>query len=92
MKREVERERKIPAFSIGVGELEVLWGRMVALFDNAEEVYGSIAITLPSEKLEFRNIEEFKQYPNLKGRITDFSVWLSQSHSDRRVYIRSGFF
>lgn len=85
MKREVERERKIPAFSIGVGELEVLWGRMVALFDDPKKVYGSITITLPSEKLEFDDIEELKKYPNLKGRITKFSFYLSQSQSGRRV-------
>ncbi len=87
MKREVERERKIPAFSIGIGELEVLWGRAVALFEDTEKVYGLIDITLPTEKLEFKDIEELKQYSNLKGRITKFSLWLSQK--GRRVSIRS---
>jgi hypothetical protein len=88
MKREVERKRKIPAFSIGIGELEVLWGRAVALFDDTEKVHGRIEITLPTEKLLFKDIEELKQYSNLKGRITKFSLLLYQG--DRDVYIRSG--
>lgn len=91
MKREVERERKIPAFSIGIGELEVLWGRLTALFENHEKIYSSIDIQLPSETLEFSNIEELKQYSNLKGEIRKFSLTLSRS--GRRISIRSsGFF
>lgn len=87
MKREVERERKISAFSIEVGELEALWWRLVALFENPENVYGSIDIALPTEKLEFKDIEELKQYPGLKGKVTNFSLWLSKD--GRRVFIRS---
>lgn len=91
MKREVERERKIPAFSIGIAELEVLWGRLLALFENGVKIYSSIDVRLPRETLEFSDIEELKQYPNLKGKIRDFSLTLS--HKGRRISIRSsGFF
>lgn len=87
MKREVRRERALPAFSIGIGELEVLWGRLVAQFDSPENVYARIEITLPSESLEFNSIEELKQYSVLKGRITKFRLWFSQG--SRHVSIRS---
>jgi len=90
MKREVEREKKIPAFSINLGELEALWERLLALFNNTENVYGSIEIALSKEKLEFDNIEELKEYPDLKGKITDFSISLLKD--SRRVYLRSGSF
>lgn len=72
MKREVEREKKIPAFSIGVADLEVLWDRIISLFDKEEDVYGAIDINLPREKLEFKDVEELKQYSGFKGRITKF--------------------
>ncbi|PIX55662.1 MAG: hypothetical protein COZ50_01565 [Zetaproteobacteria bacterium CG_4_10_14_3_um_filter_54_28] len=87
MKREVERTRKIPAFSIEIGELEALWQRLVALFENSGDVYGSINIEFPKEKLEFKDVEELRQYPDLKGKVTNFSLWLSKD--GRRVSIRS---
>ena len=87
MKREVKRERALPAFAIGISELELLLGRLLALFDKPEDVYGSIEITLPSESLEFKNIEELKGYSELRGRITKFRVWLSQG--GRHVSIKS---
>ncbi len=66
MKREVSREKALPAFSIEIGDLELLWGRLLALFDKPEDVYGSIDITLPSESLEFNNIDELKEYSALR--------------------------
>ena len=89
MKREVERKKKLPAFSLGMGELEVLYGRLLELFDTPGKVYISISIKLPSENLQFKNIEELKQYAQLRGRITKFSLYLSQG--DRTVSIRSSF-
>lgn len=87
MKREVERERKLPAFSIDIGELETLLDRLVSLFDKDENIYSSIDIILPTEKLEFKNVEELKQYRGLKGSISKFSIWVS-SGAGRRVSIR----
>lgn len=80
MKREVHRERNIPAFSISVDDLEVLWMRIVALFNSRNTIHGLISIKLPSEKLEFNNIKELKQYPELKGSIRNFSLWLHQEN------------
>jgi hypothetical protein len=90
MNREVEREKRIPAFSIKISELEALWVRLSSLFDDTQKILGSINITLPKEKLEFVNIEELKNYSNLKGVVTNFSLSLSQS--GRRIYISSGSF
>ncbi|MDO8436874.1 MAG: hypothetical protein Q7S69_01735 [Nitrosomonadaceae bacterium] len=89
MKREVEREREIPAFSISIGELEVLWDRLTVLFENPEKIYGLINIRLPAETLEFKNIEELKQYSAIKGGITNFSLTLISGVSSRRISIRS---
>jgi hypothetical protein len=89
MKREVERKKKLPAFSFGIGELEILWGRLLALFDSSETVHCNIEIKLPSENLKFESIEELKRYTQLRGRITKFSLWLSQG--GRRVLITSSY-
>ena len=90
MRREVSREKALPAFSIGMGDLELLWGRLLALFDKPEHVHSSIDITLPSESLKFNNIDELREYSALRGRITKFRLWLSQG--ERNISIRSGSF
>jgi len=77
MKTEIDRERRLPGFSIGVGELEVLWNRMLALFDNEEKIFQSLKIELPSRTLGFSSVEELKQYEELKGKVSSFSIWLS---------------
>lgn len=87
MKREVEREQKLPSFRIGVAELEVLFDRLLALFPEPDEVHTSVDITLKSEKLEFDNVAELKQYGLLKGEITKFSLWISQG--GKRISMRS---
>ncbi len=87
MKREVSREKKLPAFSLGVGDLEALWGRLTTLFENPEDTFASLEITLPAEKLEFKSVEELREYSGLQGSVTNFSLWLSQG--GRRISIRS---
>lgn len=87
MKREVEREKNLPAFSIDVGELEILWHRMVALFENPETIHSHIHIKLLNETLKFNDIEDLKQHSNLKGNITKFSVLLFQNA--RQISIQS---
>ncbi len=81
MKKEIDRERKLPGFSIGVGELEVLWNRMLALFDKEERIFQSLKIELRSETLGFNNVEELKQYGELKGNVSNFSIWLSGANT-----------
>lgn len=90
MKKEIDRERKLPGFSIGVGDLEVLWNRMLALFDNEERIFQSLKIELRSETLGFNNVEELKQYGELKGQVSSFSIWLSGK--DKRVSIHTARF
>ncbi|NOT14302.1 MAG: hypothetical protein HOP21_01755 [Methylotenera sp.] len=93
MKRSVEREKKLPAFSVSVAELELLWSRLLNLFENVENnrYYSTLNISFPSEKLAFDNIEELKQYSGIKGNVTDFSLTISQYNSLQRVYINSGY-
>jgi len=88
MKREVEREKELPAFSLTLGELEVLWQRITALFDDHSDIYASIDVCFPSEQLEFENVEELRHYENLPAQITDFTVRLARK--GRSVRIRSG--
>lgn len=88
MKREITREKRLPAFLINIDELEILWERLYKLFDNSETIYTSIDITLPSETLEFKNVEELKEYSEIKGRITKFSFYMSQLDG-RRIRVGS---
>lgn len=90
MKREVERKQKLPAFSITVSQLGVLIPRLLALFEEQDKVSVTIRVILKSERLSFDSIEELVAYPDLRGHITDFSVWLSHYSSGRRIWISSG--
>ena len=65
---------------------------MLTLFEAPDKVHGSIAITLPTETLNFDNLEELKRSTELRGRITNF--WIFFSQESRRISIRadSGFF
>lgn len=67
MKKQVNRKRKLPAFSLSIGELEVLWSRLKKLFDDPADIYARIDFRLPSEQLEFANFEELKQTPSVEG-------------------------
>jgi len=61
MKREIERSRKLPAFSIGLAELEVLRTRVVDMFDSDKPLNAYIDISLQSEKLKFTSIDDLRK-------------------------------
>lgn len=86
MNRHVERRRNLPAFSIGLGELEVLWNRMIAVFGPGEPDGAQIKISLPSEALEFRTPDELRNYAELKGRVTKFSLHFYQGRRILNVF------
>ena len=89
MKREVVREVRLPAFSLGRGEVELLCKRLQSLFDgNAEKLHLSITLSLPNEKLKFDSLEEFASYVDLRGRVLDFSI--KASCADRSVTLKTG--
>lgn len=88
MKREIERSRELPAFSLNVGEIQLLWSRLLKLFDDKSRVYAALDVSLPSEQLEFSSAEEFAAYSELPARITRFTLRLSQE--GKRVSVRSG--
>lgn len=87
MKREVERKQQLPAYSVTLDQLDVLIDRLRALFTEPQDVRCSIDIRLKSEKLSFDSVSELKAYPALKGRATEFAIWVSQS--PRRIWISS---
>jgi hypothetical protein len=47
MKREVEREIRLPAFALQLGELELLWQRMQQLFQSADPKKEAIDFPFP---------------------------------------------
>lgn len=88
MKREVLREVRLPAFSLGRGELELLCNRMKSLFETTEESKLTINLSLPNEKLRFDSLEEFTSYNSLRGRVLDFSIKAERGY--RSVTVKTG--
>ncbi|WP_296894949.1 hypothetical protein [Thiobacillus sp.] len=88
MKRELEREKRLPAFNLQLGDLELLWKRMLELFDTSKPLNSTIKLSLPSEKLEFESIDELRGYTALRGRVTNFSLRMSQGN--RSVTVNTG--
>lgn len=86
MKREVERTKKLPSFSIRIGDLEVLWNKLSDLFDT-DDIYGSINIKLTYEKFTFKNIEELKECNDLPDKVLSFSLYLSGE--EKKVMVTS---
>ncbi|HFG2033321.1 TPA: hypothetical protein ACGF6P_003471, partial [Vibrio cholerae] len=76
MRRELNRDKNLPSFSLTVGDLELLWNRVSGLFGDGE-VYRRITVELSSERLEFEDIEELKNYTHLPDEITNFSLSFS---------------
>ena len=74
MKREIEREVRLPAFALQVGELELLWQRMHQMFEPGSIGKESIDLSLPSERLHFDSLEELRSYKQMRGRVTNFSL------------------
>ena len=78
MKREVNRERRLPAFRIDVADLGVLWQRCVALFARPEDVRAHCIVTLPGETLKFQSLEEITAFKELPTQCTRFELWFHQ--------------
>lgn len=88
MKREIERELRLPAFELNMGELELLWQKTIALFDPSQPIRASINLSLPNEKIEFDSIDELKSYSELRGRVVNFSIHTSQGK--RSISLKTG--
>ena len=78
MKREIEREIRLSAFELERGDLELLWQRMLALFDTTSPVRSKVSLSLPSERLTFDSMQELADYQPLRGRVTRFSLEMRQ--------------
>jgi hypothetical protein len=89
MKREVSREKALPAFSLDLDDLELLRERLLDLFSQENTVICSIDLKLKRESLEFTNVEELRSYKGLRGRVTDFRLSIFQL--GQRVSVRSGY-
>lgn len=90
MKREVEREIRLPAFALPLGELELLWQRMSNVFVGNGDIRKSISLSIPRESLEFDSIDELREYPELRGQVTQFTI--SMSRGAESIIVKSGGF
>lgn len=87
MKREIDKEEKLPAFNLSSSELELLWDRLRELFDSEKGLRSRLHLTLPNEKLQFDDIEELRIYGRVRGRVMQFEIEFSQEN--RSVSVRS---
>lgn len=90
MKREVEREVRLPAFALVMGEFELLFQRMVDVFADSKPTQQKISLSVPNESLQFESVLELREYKELRGRITNFSI--SMSCGAKSINVRSGGF
>jgi hypothetical protein len=87
MKREVENEQRLPAFALTAPELELLWERLIELFEPAKPLRSRLHLTLPNEKLQFDGMHEVKSYGRVRGRVTQFEIEFSQE--SKSISVRS---
>jgi hypothetical protein len=66
MKREVSRDKYLPAFSMDLDDLELLLSRLLSLFSEDGRMYSSIQLQLKRETLEFKNVQEIREYNGLR--------------------------
>lgn len=88
MKREVQRQERLPAFNLPSTELDLLWQRMEELFDGDPPVWRKLKLKLPNERLQFEDLAELKAYGRVRGRVTQFDLEFAQG--SRSLAIRSG--
>lgn len=88
MKREVSRDKYLPAFALNIDDLEILLSRLLTLFNEVDTIYTSIKPDLRRETLIFKNVEEIRENNGLRGQIKNFSLYLSQD--DKSILVRSG--
>lgn len=81
MKREIEREVRLSAFELERGDMELLWQRMLALFDLEIPLRSKISLSLASERLTFDTMQELIDYKALRGRVTKFTFEIRQGQS-----------
>jgi hypothetical protein len=69
MKREIRRDIKLAPFAFGLAELELLWTRLEALFEDDSEKSFYVDIEFDDEKLTFESLEELRsgKYPRSKS-------------------------
>jgi hypothetical protein len=88
MKREVQRQERLPAFNLSGTELDLLWQRMAELFEGDPPVRRKLKLKLPNERLQFDDLAELKTYGRVRGRVTQFELEFTQG--SRTLAVRSG--
>lgn len=89
MERKVDRERKLSAFEIDLGDLEALLQRLCQLFDSQAVVRCKIEISLKQESLTFKSVDEIKEYGALKGSVAKFFIRIFDMNC-RSISVSSG--
>lgn len=86
--REVSREATLPAFSISIAELELVWSKLKTLFDETEPLFVSTAsIELPNETLRFQSLEDLRNHTFVVPRAKSFYLYLR--YGRRSVFFSS---
>lgn len=91
MKREVKRQRKVPAFRCDIAALEALVNKLLPLFENGDPIL-SISVKLKNEEFDFDTIAEMRSNTSLPTVIFNFNMRISDVKSQRRCWLDcSGF-
>ncbi len=79
MQKEVKREKRLPAFTINVDELELFYLKFIPLFNSSEKVTFYLNAEFPSEAISFHSINELKNYSEHYKKTNKFSLTLRQN-------------
>ncbi|MCW5298874.1 hypothetical protein DXT88_11895 [Herbaspirillum lusitanum] len=83
----------MPAFSLDLAELDLLWQRLLKLFDGDGYLHSEITINLNrSESLSFNSVEEIKDYKLVASSASDFTLSISKGGKSIRLMTSLSFF
>ena len=90
MKREVSRDRNIPAFRIALADLGALLERLEPLFAEGR-FFSTITVSLKNEELKFDTVAEIAAFKGLPAQVTSFKLWI-YGGGNKSLSLRSGGF
>ncbi len=90
MKREVSRDRNIPAFRIALADLGALLERLEPLFPEGK-FSPTVTISLKNEELKFDTIAEIAAFKGLPAQVTTFKLWI-YGGAGKSLSLRTGSF
>lgn len=87
MKREVRRDVILPAFSIGIAELELIWARLEPIFAGLEQVNFYVVVEFEhGEKLVLESLGELRNTKYPRTETTSFSLHCHSETCSVHIY------